>query len=192
MDLHRSKRGSSRSNSTPTAQPLAAAASVCIPRLRASRRPGGGSDVEVKIEDDYNSDYDDDYPVSSSDLSSTSNRRHSSSPLKRKKSLNLGACAEDGEHVEKRTRREMTEKLVDLMECPVCLDFPRSAPIFSCRNGHLICAKCQPKLECCPICRSPDVGCRNGFAEKFVRILFINLVSPRLSYIFYVKQLFDS
>ncbi len=174
MEQHRNRRGSYRSSSTPTptTEPLASA-TLCIPKLKRSWKSGGGSTIEVKIEDNYNSDYDDDHPVTSSDPSPSSNRRHTISPLKRKNTLNLEAAfAEEGEQLEKKSRREMTEKLIDLMECPVCMDFPRSAPIFSCRNGHLICAKCQPKVVCCPICRSPDVGCRNSFAEKFVRFDF--------------------
>ncbi len=145
MELHRNRRVTSRSNSTGTVQPQASSSNAL--RVIERRRPGGSA-VDVILEDDY-SDYD--------------FETGPTSPLKRKRSLNQVDC----DRIEKRVRLEVT-KLADLMECPVCLDFPRSAPIFSCRNGHLICAKCQPKLDCCPICRSPDVSCRNGFAEKFV------------------------
>lgn len=115
-----------------------------------------------------------------------------SSPLKRKKTAEEQSA---DQNPDKKYRIETTEKLLDLMECPVCLEIPRCAPIFSCRNGHLICGQCQPKLECCPICRSPDVGIRNGFAEKFVSILekflegfilisywhfYLSLVYPRI------------
>ncbi len=149
MELQRSRRLTTRSNSSGAIQPQASSSNVALPRVIARKRPGD-STVDVILEDEnYNSDYD-----------------FETSPLKRKRSLNQVDC----DRVEKRIRLEVT-KLVDLMECPVCLDFPRSAPIFSCRNGHLICAKCQPKLDCCPICRSPDVSCRNGFAEKFVSTL---------------------
>jgi len=176
MEEHRrSRRGSSRSSSIGTTQPQAST-SVCIPKLTTRRRSGVGTAVEFKVENSYNSDHDD-YPDSISNL--ISNMKHSPSPHKRKKKL----IKEDGDHIQKRNRREVTEKLTDLLECPVCLDIPRSAPIFSCRNGHLICAKCQPKLECCPICRSPDVGCRNGFAEKFVRNIFIIVIYVSLSFL---------
>jgi len=46
------------------------------------------------------------------------------------------------------------EKVSDLkkqVECPVCLEVPRKAPVFSCRNGHLVCQKCKRKS--CPTCR---------------------------------------
>ena len=96
-------------------------------------------------------------PSSSSNLNS--NLEPNSPPLKRKK------MAEEQNY---RIDSETAEKMLNLMECPVCLEVPRAAPIFSCRNGHLICGSCQPKVKCCPTCRCPDVGIRNGFAEKFV------------------------
>ena len=100
--------------------------------------------------------------ISHNDLNSNCIRV--SSPLKRKTTSEETS----EEKSDKKYRIETTEKLLDIMECPVCLEVPRSAPIFSCRNGHLICGTCQPKLDCCPICRSTDVDIRNGFAEKFV------------------------
>jgi len=47
------------------------------------------------------------------------------------------------------------ETLVDMMkdkvECPVCLEIPRSGPIPVCPNGHFVCKKC--KKDTCPTCR---------------------------------------
>ena len=40
-----------------------------------------------------------------------------------------------------------------LLECNVCLEVPSSNPIFQCRNGHLYCKECHPKLHECPLCR---------------------------------------
>ena len=40
-----------------------------------------------------------------------------------------------------------------LLECVVCLEVPSSNPIFQCRNGHLYCKECHPKLLECPLCR---------------------------------------
>ena len=43
-------------------------------------------------------------------------------------------------------------KINDLLECPVS-----SAPIFQCRNGHIVCKDCHPKLESCLICREANL-----------------------------------
>ena len=32
------------------------------------------------------------------------------------------------------------EELKDVLECPVCLRIPRSAPIFQCERGHVVCS----------------------------------------------------
>ena len=48
--------------------------------------------------------------------------------------------------------KNMLEKLKDKMECPVCLDIPRSGPVPVCPNGHVVCKEC--KKDICPICRT--------------------------------------
>ena len=35
-------------------------------------------------------------------------------------------------------RKRKAEQL-EWMECPVCLETPRKAPIYSCKKGHIIC-----------------------------------------------------
>ena len=45
------------------------------------------------------------------------------------------------------------EDFKDLLECPVCFETIDSVPIDQCRNGHVVCKDCHPKLETCPICR---------------------------------------
>ena len=45
------------------------------------------------------------------------------------------------------------EDVKDLLECPVCFETMDSVPIPQCRNGHVVCKDCHPKLENCPICR---------------------------------------
>ena len=46
-----------------------------------------------------------------------------------------------------------TEELREYFECPICYEVPRSPPIFSCPQGHMLCGKCRPRLTACPICR---------------------------------------
>jgi len=43
------------------------------------------------------------------------------------------------------------DQLKDKLECPVCLEIPRSGPVYICPNGHFVCKKC--KTEACPTCR---------------------------------------
>jgi len=43
------------------------------------------------------------------------------------------------------------EKLKENLECPVCMEIPRSGPVFACPNGHFVCKKC--KSGSCPTCR---------------------------------------
>ena len=30
------------------------------------------------------------------------------------------------------------DKLLDLMQCPVCYEIPRRGPIYNCKNGHMV------------------------------------------------------
>ena len=51
------------------------------------------------------------------------------------------------------------EKLVSCMEervnCPVCLEVPTSGAIYTCPEGHLVCATCyQGSNSLCPMCRT--------------------------------------
>ena len=45
------------------------------------------------------------------------------------------------------------------LECPVCFEVPSMGePIYQCREGHLVCSQCEPKLSKrkvndCPKCR---------------------------------------
>jgi hypothetical protein len=48
---------------------------------------------------------------------------------------------------------EVKKYFKDLLECPVCFETIDSVPIYQCRNGHVVCKNCHPKLETCPICR---------------------------------------
>ena len=50
--------------------------------------------------------------------------------------------------------KEMEEEL----ECPVCLEVSKAAPIFKCSDDHLICKECRPKVGECPQCREVLIG----------------------------------
>lgn len=57
------------------------------------------------------------------------------------------------EELEKVQRKyqDLVKKLRDKVECPVCFDVPRKAPIPVCPNGHVVCVRCV-RAEC-PTCR---------------------------------------
>ena len=48
---------------------------------------------------------------------------------------------------------DLVSSLASKVECPVCFEVPKSGPIFSCANGHLVCKKCR--RDTCPTCRVP-------------------------------------
>ena len=38
-------------------------------------------------------------------------------------------------------------------ECPICMQLPRSGPVYQCTNGHIICSSCRTSVKKCPQCR---------------------------------------
>merc|ERR1712183_909520 len=60
----------------------------------------------------------------------------------------------------------IAEKKRDL-ECPVCTDVSQP-PIYMCRDSHLICSICAPKVDRCPTCRATYTKpiLRNRTAER--------------------------
>jgi len=62
------------------------------------------------------------------------------------------------------------ETAQDILECPICLELP-DKPVYQCKNGHLICRACYPKVKICPVCREnldSNKPLRNLVAEKFL------------------------
>jgi len=53
------------------------------------------------------------------------------------------------------SHRKLVTELQSSLECPVCLDTIRAAPVQCCRNGHLICSLCMQRTHICPTCRAP-------------------------------------
>jgi len=47
--------------------------------------------------------------------------------------------------------KDLVRQLRDKVECPVCYDVPKAAPIPVCPNGHVVCTKCVKEM--CPTCR---------------------------------------
>ena len=68
--------------------------------------------------------------------------------------------------------KKLKTTMMESLECPVCLKVPRpgAGPIYSCKNGHLLCKGCVDKIKDCPICREKEIHCRNLFAERYIEI----------------------
>ena len=64
------------------------------------------------------------------------------------------------------------DELKASLECPVCsrLSLP---PLMACRNGHVTCNACRPKVTSCPICREAEIDSRNMLLEKAFAYLTI-------------------
>lgn len=52
-----------------------------------------------------------------------------------------------------RKNEQIVDQLVDKVECPVCLEIPRSLPVHVCPNGHVLCEDCRVGAQSCPKCR---------------------------------------
>ena len=63
----------------------------------------------------------------------------------------------------------LEKNIIDLLECPVCMERIKSGPIYQCTNGHITCRNCIPKLENCPICRNNSDPSRNLILEQILR-----------------------
>jgi hypothetical protein len=65
------------------------------------------------------------------------------------------------------------EQLNEVLECPVCSVVPTSGPLKQCKNGHVVCSSCEPKLKNkCPVCRQP-IDTRALQLEKMLDMMTI-------------------
>ena len=55
-----------------------------------------------------------------------------------------------------------------ILECPVCLEVPKSTPIYQCEKGHIHCQSCHQNLNDCPVCRSKNINNRALVAEQII------------------------
>jgi hypothetical protein len=49
------------------------------------------------------------------------------------------------------SRDRVLAVMEEALQCPVCLEVPRGAPVLNCPNGHIFCASCS--TAACPVCR---------------------------------------
>merc|ERR1739838_120070 len=73
----------------------------------------------------------------------------------------------------------VVSRLRETTECAVCLELPRSTPIYVCTNGHIVCNRCVEEI--CPKCRVPmaEGGHLN---TSLVAASFIENVHHKCSY----------
>ena len=78
----------------------------------------------------------------------------------------------ESEETVKANYDDLVSQLAAKVECPVCFEVPKSAPIHSCANGHLVCRDCR--RDTCPTCRVP-LG-RSTSLKKIMISLFLLLI----------------
>ncbi|TRY71580.1 hypothetical protein TCAL_11295 [Tigriopus californicus] len=61
--------------------------------------------------------------------------------------------------------------LLDMLECPICLDTADKPPIYQCPEGHLLCEDCNSRLSDCPQCGHALLNSRNRTAEELAHRL---------------------
>ncbi|XP_045493091.1 uncharacterized protein LOC123692396 [Colias croceus] len=66
--------------------------------------------------------------------------------------------------------KEINQKLLRLLECPVCLEW-MEPPLSQCGRGHLLCGRCRERLSVCPICRSTVSSVRNRAMEAVTELV---------------------
>ena len=69
-------------------------------------------------------------------------------------------------------------EILNGFECPVCYEYPRAGPLHGCDQGHLLCQSCVKRVKACPVCKSPNLKCRNVFAEKIVEAALHDVPMP--------------
>ena len=72
--------------------------------------------------------------------------------------------------------KKLISELQSSLECPVCLETIRTAPVQCCRNGHLICNVCITRATTCPTCRahmgiSMSNKCVSHVANRLIDLL---------------------
>lgn len=65
-------------------------------------------------------------------------------------------------------KEELRKTIREMLECPVCRNWPTRGEIKACKNGHTVCAECRVHTRVCPICRNVSVDSRQLTAEKML------------------------
>ena len=53
-----------------------------------------------------------------------------------------------------------TRSMIRKLKCPVCFDYPRQIPIYTCTNGHILCSACQQSIQFNHVCDLNRMGCK--------------------------------
>ena len=67
--------------------------------------------------------------------------------------------------------QKLISELQSTLECPVCLETIRTAPVKCCDNGHIICNACHSRADNCPTCRGPMGNGVSVVANKLIDMI---------------------
>lgn len=76
------------------------------------------------------------------------------------------------------THIALLASLQNAVECPICMEVPRVAPVPCCRNGHVFCSPCLQlgNIDKCPTCKvsmsqNPLVRCVSNVANSLLDLI---------------------
>ncbi len=61
---------------------------------------------------------------------------------------------------------QQLDHLLQMLECPICMDVADRPPIYQCPEGHLLCEECNSRVVDCPQCGHALMNSRNRTAEE--------------------------
>ena len=76
-----------------------------------------------------------------------------------------------------------------ILECPICLEIPKSTPIYQCETGHIYCKSCNQNISKCSFCRSKTIKIRALVAEQIIANLFAKEYCDTCESMVFVKDL---
>jgi len=80
----------------------------------------------------------------------------------------------------------LTNKIREHLECPVCFDVPKTGPIPVCTNGHFVCQTC--KRDLCPSCRVKLQGGKSILASNLLNLIPHKCVFEDCQDLFYLDR----
>ena len=73
-------------------------------------------------------------------------------------------------------RSSAVRQILEILECPVCLEPPASIPIYTCDNGHILCNGCHQKFTNCPTCQTKLKDKRCLVSETIISEILVKVI----------------
>ena len=108
---------------------------VLVKECRARGRRGGGKTSEGEVERE--------------DI-----KKHTKKQQEKKQPVRASNGNSSSSGSKKGNQDKLMKLLMDHLECPVCLEIPRSGPVPVCPNGHFVCKTCKVHFQNCPTCQT--------------------------------------